>query len=980
MCGIKMLAVLYMLQSLQYASCIFFHEPSAVIVAPYEASSTPDLYTDFGFTLSFSNSSKTIVIGAPTMDHIGKVYGCETRFAATDIKMECDERIMPFDWQEEHLDMFPNQRYYLGGSIAATSKYIFACAPLWTQAERMSNGFKGDAFGTCLVKDEVDTNQYRGIFEQHLNQPTKFSDYKLFSGGTGWSTLVDEENDLLIIVKTSLTGDIVYVPASEPLNPVKSMMNKNKAVQKILGAYWNLGYGITSGKFFSKDKTYYAFSMTEKNMEGAISFLRYEHKLLSLLKDKKKPVRIDSRHTAVMFGTTLSAADLNLDGLDELLVGAPAHYDEETFECGAVHIYLGGDMSTITSLNRVRTILGISEFGRFGTAIASMDIDGDSKGELVISAPYEDDGLGAIYILSGYEIYHTLMKTKVFKSIHLSELKMTQRVQKKPFRNLGFSLQFVDDVDFNGCSELVAGAPGGGRGRALVFKCFQTINVTISSEVVGEQIVREQDTNFTVKVCARVQLKNDPKDIVGNITVVNSIRGEATHIPKPNFIIDLTCFDCQRDQLHCEFVTVELKDKEPRYYTFTSKAELQNYHINNRDSTEFNTTWVVTNQHSKLENSIAVSRHCKGNDCIPKLSMDIIWNGSKTYLLGSSANETVTIRVRNDGNASYESCVWLRVSGAPLGLGKCDNYNGGYTCDLDKPLKRETQQDINLLLNMTTPTNMYKELLVDAYLYENCNQKSIQEKTLQIPFTLTSEGISINQKPHVLNTTDKLIAENATIYDNHEYVIRNNDLIKWEKVQANFTMEYRPYFYSFKVTTSAGDCERFKTDGSDSMTYNCTLLIKPYSTQKIIGTTEIFGKNLETLINEKLNTKSILTLDLDSRVTRLKSEAINEIKIERELTLSRNKLLISLLAVFIALILLAILIFVLYKCGFFYRKQQRNLLVMKESIRRKSIRQSHVSGTDGPVEGLQMDVDDDPFDDIRPVTTNDDANLVDEKL
>ena len=45
-----------------------------------------------------------------------------------------------------------------------------------------------------------------------------------------------------------------------------------------------------------------------------------------------------------MFGTTMSAADLTLDGLDELLVGAPAQSEDECVECGALHIYIGGDV------------------------------------------------------------------------------------------------------------------------------------------------------------------------------------------------------------------------------------------------------------------------------------------------------------------------------------------------------------------------------------------------------------------------------------------------------------------------------------------------------------------------------------------------------------------------------------------------------------------------------------------------------------
>ena len=71
--------------------------------------------------------------------------------------------------------------------------------------------------------------------------------------------------------------------------------------------------------------------------------------------------------------------------------------------------------------------------------------------EIVVSAPYENHGSGAIYILSGYEVYNTLMKTIDYKGIQLSDLKLTQRIHKESYRALGFSLQFVDDVDRNAC-------------------------------------------------------------------------------------------------------------------------------------------------------------------------------------------------------------------------------------------------------------------------------------------------------------------------------------------------------------------------------------------------------------------------------------------------------------------------------------------------------------------------------------------------
>ena len=51
------------------------------------------------------------------------------------------------------------------------------------------------------------------------------------------------------------------------------------------------------------------------------------------------------------------------------------------------------------------TIKYWSESGaRFGSTLAAIgDIDGDSKGDFAVAAPYEDDGKGAVYVYYGDE-------------------------------------------------------------------------------------------------------------------------------------------------------------------------------------------------------------------------------------------------------------------------------------------------------------------------------------------------------------------------------------------------------------------------------------------------------------------------------------------------------------------------------------------------------------------------------------------------
>lgn len=72
--------------------------------------------------------------------------------------------------------------------------------------------------------------------------------------------------------------------------------------------------------------------------------------------------------------------------------------------------------------------------------------------ELFIGAPYEDSGLGAVYVLSGYEVNRTLLGYAMFKQVQVTDLKLTQRIQAEGQKKFGFSLQIISDIDDNGCN------------------------------------------------------------------------------------------------------------------------------------------------------------------------------------------------------------------------------------------------------------------------------------------------------------------------------------------------------------------------------------------------------------------------------------------------------------------------------------------------------------------------------------------------
>lgn len=100
------------------------------------------------------------------------------------------------------------------------------------------------------------------------------------------------------------------------------------------------------------------------------------------------------------FGLELSTGDINNDDIDDLLVGIPFASTGNVPRSGKVNAYLGKETGLS---NRVDTILrGQYVDERFGSSIATGDIDGDSKDNIVIGAYYgsvgEKEQAGRIYI------------------------------------------------------------------------------------------------------------------------------------------------------------------------------------------------------------------------------------------------------------------------------------------------------------------------------------------------------------------------------------------------------------------------------------------------------------------------------------------------------------------------------------------------------------------------------------------------------
>jgi hypothetical protein len=124
-------------------------------------------------------------------------------------------------------------------------------------------------------------------------------------------------------------------------------------------------------------------------------------------KQVNQVVKLNGRQPGEYYGAALATADINGDGLDELIVGAPLHTHTEGSKSN-LQGYEEGRISICTIDNNGNFKEKESIYGRgpprsrYGSAVASLgDLDEDGFDDFVVGSPFEDDGKGAVRLYYG---------------------------------------------------------------------------------------------------------------------------------------------------------------------------------------------------------------------------------------------------------------------------------------------------------------------------------------------------------------------------------------------------------------------------------------------------------------------------------------------------------------------------------------------------------------------------------------------------
>lgn len=175
------------------------------------------------------------------------------------------------------------------------------------------------------------------------------------------------------------------------------------------------------------------------------------------------------------FGASLATIDLNGDGYDDLIVGAPFYSNctnsEIKYDTGAVYVYFqerAHPCDPTFESTHVKNLYGETTSGRFGSAISGIaDTDNDGFNELAVGAPYENDGAGAVYIYQGCKEGLRDAPGQIIYGKTFGPL----------VRSFGSSFTF-GDFDKNDFNDIVVGAPL--SGIAVYLPARPVINVHVN--------------------------------------------------------------------------------------------------------------------------------------------------------------------------------------------------------------------------------------------------------------------------------------------------------------------------------------------------------------------------------------------------------------------------------------------------------------------------------------------------------------------
>ncbi|XP_062256232.1 integrin alpha-8 [Platichthys flesus] len=688
----------------------------------------------FGYSVDFyqdSADSNTInvLVGAPKANtsqpgivEAGAVYYCPWPGLPDSCRQipfdSSNNRMMKVNGTREPVEFKSHQ--WFGASVRTHKGKVVACAPLYHWRTVKLSGEK-EPVGTCYV-----AVQNFSAYAEY--SPCRTSDPDPEGQGfcqAGFSVDFTKDGKLVVGGPGSFywQGQVMTAGIAEILNgySLKAILRKVPGEKYTRAAEDThddsyLGYSVAVGEFTGDSEQELIAGVPRGAQNFGYVVMINSTNLTFIL-------NFTGEQMASYFGYSVAVTDLNGDGLDDVLVGAPLYMEREMEskprEVGRVYLYLQTAPLTFTE---PVALTGMHTFGRFGTAIAPLgDINQDGYNDVAVGCPFggEDRG-GRVLIFNGNSDVST-------QGLVLSQELRAAWSPSGSLSGFGFTVRGGQDLDNNQYPDLIVGAFGASevsvyRSRAVVsVEAALTLTPRILNPDDRQCHLPQTDIMVTclkVDVCAAVSGVGIPSTVDLRAELqLDWLKGSRGGVKRVLFL------DTQQPQhtgiltlgrsrpRACLSYTIYLKEDEEFRDKLTPISLALNYSL--APPPPGQNLPPVLNHYSStfLQEHAYILLDCgDDNICIPDLQLSASMDRSE-LVIGDDNLVMLTITAVNRGEGAYETELHTLIPPEADYIGverrveslsqlnceyKMVNDSRMVVCDLGNPMVAETELSVGL--------------------------------------------------------------------------------------------------------------------------------------------------------------------------------------------------------------------------------------------------------------------------------------------
>ncbi|XP_016150316.1 integrin alpha-6 [Sinocyclocheilus grahami] len=271
-----------------------------------------------------------------------------------------------------------------------------------------------------------------------------------------------------------------------------------------------LGFSLDSGHSITeKGRLIIVSGAPRADHSGAVVFLRTEGEVSTTLTPEHV---LEGPGLASSFGYDVAVVDLNGDGWQDVVVGAPQFFQRDEEVGGAVYVYINkaGRWKDVAP-----TRLNGTKDSMFGLAVENIgDINLDSFEDIAVGAPYADSGSGSVYIYHGSA-----------DGINTTPAQILEGKQHN-MKMFGYSLAGNMDLDQNSYPDLAVGSLSD---TVFIYRSKTVISIKKDIKVTPKEIdlVKKTCGNsicLTVEACFSYKAK--PSTYNPKLTVSCTLEAE----------------------------------------------------------------------------------------------------------------------------------------------------------------------------------------------------------------------------------------------------------------------------------------------------------------------------------------------------------------------------------------------------------------------------------------------------------------------